>query len=132
MHFSKRIKFYLVGFIMGLCVVYIILINREGTGWMPNDRVLLRLNSTELVMDAAMQCRLGCHGVTDDDIYKNLLQNGDVKFEESQTQAEPKVYVVEAEKEGEENFKVTFEVSDSTSHIIGVERVGKVVECACD
>ena len=68
----------------------------------------------------SIKCVLDCQQITDEDIF-TLFTEGDVLFSESETQADPKKYVLEGNRiSNGHSFKIKFTVRDSTSEIYEV------------
>ena len=107
MKFGGRLKYYLVGFSIGIIACFIIFKGR-GCEWFPNARVLNAIQSSSIYYTSQDSCLMAENGISKKDIFL-LLQNGDVNFGESNTdrkivtyrinnvdtEAELKTYVIE-------------------------------------
>lgn len=131
MNLKQRFQRYFIGVMIGLLLVFVFFGERSCNDWMPNQRVLLRLSETDLIVTKNARCQLDCYSLDNDDILY-ALENGKVNFKKSDPQAYPLIYVVESEIE-EKDFEVTltFEARDSTSTLVEVWD-GMETACACD
>lgn len=111
---GRRVKYYLIGLGMGLVMTFFIFGNR-GCSWLPENRVKEQIESGVLVRTDSMKCVLECNDISDDFVYE-LLEKGEVLFSESQTQSDPKVYVIK-----HNNVKIHFSIDeDSLSSIVDI------------
>lgn len=102
--FLRRLKYYGIGFMIGLLFVFVFFQNR-GCSWLPSNRVKNSFLDRVIVIPVDQQSFLNSKGLTDEDVI-NVLNDGDVEFEKSQKQSDPKVYYLE--KEFEKKGKVHF------------------------
>lgn len=100
MKFTRRIKFFLLGFGIGLIATLIIFRGR-GCEWLPNERVLSSIRASRIYYTPADSCTMASNNISKKDIFL-LLENGDVNFGESKTKPEIKPYKLNSvEKESE-------------------------------
>lgn len=132
MTFKRRIKLFFIGMLLGTGVVILFFGDKLNlfTSWMPNDRVLLRLQQTELQMTPTAKCQLDCFNISRQEI-DDLINEGNVNFSESKTQQEPLKYYVEHSNENLGHYFLVFEAADSTSTIIkaGLHNSHKSCDC---
>jgi hypothetical protein len=134
---GRRIKFYLVGFTLGLLLCWILFFrhnDRDTTGWTPQSRVLKFIEkSREINADSSMLCKLKCNGITLDSIRKACF-TGDVDFGKSQTKKEPEhEYEVNLKINGKDvQFYLGANMNDSTVRIIYVNPVMDGAKCGCN
>lgn len=118
----------MIGVALGVLVSIFFFRNR-GCGWLPQNRVLDKINSSVILRSDSIDCVLKCHKITDEDVFF-LLRDGDVVFKESNTQVEPKLYVIEGQRKADgSSFKLAFLLRDTTSVIDAVVSSEK---CNCD
>lgn len=131
MKFAKRLRLYLTGVLIGLILVVFFFNDRLSvlTDWMPNERVLVRLQETEARYTDGAICLLECLHIDTADV-RTVKESGDVKFRLSDTHSEPMVYIVDGEIRGE-TFRFTFDATDSTSVLTRAARVNSVADCPC-
>lgn len=130
MTFRQRLNRFLIGLGIGTLICFVLFGQRDWFDWAPNARVLKRLNETELMMTERAKCLMDCRGISQDHIHY-LIENGDVKFGESKVQQDPIIYIVEAAREKEEKYQVTFEARDSTSTVVDAQWLNREVACGC-
>lgn len=114
--FKTRLKYYIVGFLIGLVIMFMIFGNR-GCSWLPGNRVKNMIAEKEILIGDSLHEVMTCAGVTNADIYALLNDAGDVNLSESVTDQYPKKYLIEGEK-GEHAFSVTYALYDSISEVI--------------
>jgi len=100
MKFGGRLKYYLVGFSIGI-IACLIIFKGRGCEWLPNERVLNSIRTSNIYFTAQDSCMMASNNITKKDIFL-LLSNGDVNFGESSTKAENNIYRLDnVDKEGE-------------------------------
>lgn len=116
MTFAKRLRYYIIGFGMGI-LVCIVIFGQRGCDWTPNNRVLKQIATSEILITDSVRCVFAENKIEEDEIFK-LLNHGSVIFSESKTHQTPKYYVIEDENS---TFKIAFVVrNDSVSVLDGV------------
>ena len=123
MKLSSRIKYYLIGFGLGLILV-IFIFGTRGCEWLPNNRVLKSINSTQLYISKKNKCLIECNKSTEKVFH--LLENGDVDFSKSVTDKKIKEYFIQ--HNGLE-LTVGIDPNDSVSTIINTNSTSKNCEC---
>lgn len=101
------------------------------TSWMPNERVLVRLQQTEMKQTQKAKCLMDCLGIERTHI-DALKQEGDIDFKASETQNKPLIYIVNHNDSLLGNYQLSFAASDSTSTIIDAKLEKGKMDCACD
>lgn len=132
MTFGKRLRLFMIGALLGVLLVIFFFNDRLYlfTSWLPNNRVLLRLQMTEADYRDVALCELSCFDLDTADV-SVLKREGDVRFRDSQTQADPKVYVVDSRID-DRLVRMTFIAGDSISTLSRVELPYENVDCDCD
>lgn len=136
MTWGRRIRLYLVGFGLGLIIVWIMFYkngNRDLSSWFPSNRVLRFISfSKKINADSILLCRLKCEGISLDDIRK-ASTSGNVHFDKSETHKEPAhEYDVTMTVKGKAlEIYLAENTDDSTSTIIHVypESIGAKCDC---
>lgn len=100
------------------------------SSWLPNERVLVRLQQTELKMTEKAECQMECLDIERKHI-DGLMKNGNIDFKNSRVQEKPLIYIVEHSMENVLKYSITFAAADSTSTIINVERIDIDRVCSC-
>ena len=91
----RRLKYYGIGFGVGLVFVVFFFQNR-GCSWLPGNRVKNSILERVLVLPETEALQMKKFGLTKTDLTL-ILNDGEVLFEESKKEGNPKVYVVEKE-----------------------------------
>lgn len=133
MRFTRRLKLFLIGFAIGLLMVFLFFGERSEilTNWMPNARVIDRLQaSTDEISETAL-CQFECYGIEKDSL-KNLISKGDINFKESLTQQKPLIYLVEVENYDKELYGFYFSAADSSATLTHIVPADPDASCDCD
>lgn len=134
MNFKQRLKLYLVGVFFGLIVVYFSLIkNRERNlgGWLPENRVLAQMDSTELEILPELAVCIDCLHLNRDGI-KEVIKKSKVNFKESSVEdKEAPVYLLEGTLVSGEKCKLTIESSAKKSVLKDITVENKA-QCNCN
>lgn len=125
MNFNQRLLRYLIGVMIGLLIVYALFGDRNWTGWTPGNRVLKELREGSLHKSERAQCQMDCLGISDAAV-KTMLTTGKVSFSESNARSTPRVYVVKNDL-----LQMTFELSDSSAHLISARLLDNPNGCPC-
>jgi len=91
--FIKRLKFYGIGFGIGLIFVFFFFQNR-GCSWLPSNRVKNAILDRLIVVSDSTNQVLKTKKITMDDIV-NALNDGEVYFNESDKDNASKIYIIE-------------------------------------
>lgn len=131
MKFGRRLGLFLVGAFFGVLLAGVFFQDRLHlfTSWLPNNRVLLRLQMTEALYTPEALCQLQCLGLDTADV-STVKSQGDVRFRESHTRTDPKVYVVD-QRLNDELVRMTFIAGDSTTTLSEVAKPYVAVHCDC-
>lgn len=132
MNFGRRLRFYILGVLLGCLLVFGIFNQRLNilTDWLPGNRVLGLIQNSEALYTEEARCQLACFDLDSTDV-ENVKSFGSVRFKMSETHGDPKKYVVDL-KSGAQKMRMTFSISDSLATLIKVEMPEKVVICDCD
>lgn len=93
MKFGGRLKYYLVGFSIGI-IACLIIFKGRGCEWLPNERVLNSIRTSNIYFTAQDSCMMASNNITKKDIFL-LLANGDVDFSKSNTERKIHLYVLD-------------------------------------
>jgi hypothetical protein len=89
----RRLKYYGIGFSIGIIFVIFFFQNR-GCSWLPGNRVKNSVLDRLIVMSDDTEAVLKKKGISKEDIV-GVLNDGDVEFGESNKDAASKVYIIE-------------------------------------
>lgn len=104
--FVRRLKYYGIGFGIGLLFVFIFFQNR-GCSWLPSNRVKNSFLDRLIVIPDSEKAAMDAIKLTKEDVV-NVLNDGEVSFDESIKEGNTKVYVLEKEYEGKGNVRFYF------------------------
>jgi hypothetical protein len=96
--FLRRLKYYGIGFSIGLIFVFIFFQNR-GCSWLPSNRVKNAFLDRVIVVSDGQYELLKSKGITENDITQ-VLNDGKVDFSQSDTEGDLKVYKLSKELNG--------------------------------
>lgn len=126
-NFLRRLKYYGIGFGIGLVFVLVFFQNR-GCSWLPSNRVKNSILDRVLVISDEQQLELKSRGLSKKDVI-TALNDGDVDFGESKKDGDLKVYAVDKELEGKGNVRLYFTLpkeSYITEINISAKKAGEV------
>ena len=122
MKFGGRLKYYLVGFSIGI-IACLIIFKGRGCEWLPNERVLNSIRTSNIYFTAQDSCMMANNNINKKDIF-SLLTNGDVDFRESNTERKIHNYLLDhVEQKAElkhyvikhEGLKISFDLFERDS-----------------
>ena len=118
MKFIHRLKYFLVGFGIGLILVFFFFKDR-GWDWLPGNRITKFILNNPIEIDENLYSSFKENSIDSDLIY-DVIENGSVLFSESITKEKIKNYKIELD-----SFKVTALVSfqDSSTKIINLNKL---------
>lgn len=114
--FKERIKFYLIGFGIGIIGVAFIF-GQRSCDWLPGNQIKNKIAIKKIIYSDSIKDIMACANVTNDDIYNLLDSDGDVDFSESNPQLTNKEYVFY----GDNDIKVRFSIHKTYTEIIAVK-----------
>lgn len=90
MTFAQRLKFYLIGFGIGLCILVVILGKKGGcAGGSLSERKMSELLTQTWKLNEPARCKLNCLGLKNDTLFKAALKTCRVNYDKSEPRAEP-------------------------------------------
>jgi len=104
--FVRRLKYYGIGFGIGLIFVLFFFQNR-GCSWLPANRIKNSILERALVLPDDQKAYMLSQGIKQEDIV-SVLNDGDVNFEASRKKGNPQVYLIEKEMDNGKMLKVFF------------------------
>ena len=93
MNFKQRLLRYLIGFGIGVVVVFIMFPNHDWLSWTPGKRIMNVVREAEFSTNTSAECELTCLGL-DQNAVSSMRNQGSVDFKNSDTQSSPKKYLV--------------------------------------
>lgn len=83
MNFLNRLKYYLIGVVLGILMVLAIFKDRKLTSWTPKNQIMKEISSKEMIIPEVLRCSLKCYGFPTDEEIILLLDNSMVEYSES-------------------------------------------------
>jgi hypothetical protein len=120
--FKNRIKVYLIGFGLGLVLMFFMFGNRA-CSWLPENRVKNMIAEKDIYIGDSMADAMECLNVNNDDIYRLLNDEGDIDFTRSKTEGNPKIYLFQGYKL-DKDITITYALGDSTAEVVDFEYEG--------
>ncbi len=119
MTFKQRLKFYLIGFGLGLLLLMSILNKRGCKG--VNTIKVEELVFQKWEISDVMHCKLQCAGFSNDSLFKNDLKNCKVNYSESDIHEKPcGKYVLESSDKSVSTYTLLVADCDSISRLLDV------------
>lgn len=126
MPFKTRLKFYGIGFVIGLAILISIL-NKGGCAGL-NERKAQELALQTWKISDAQRCKLNCIGLTSDTLFIKAIRDSYVNYSKSEVHAEPcGTYVLESAKGVAPSFTLLVADCQNTSELRDI-----VASKACD
>ncbi|MGB0391504.1 MAG: hypothetical protein ACPGRC_02720 [Salibacteraceae bacterium] len=133
---KRRLRIYGFGLLLGTVMAWALFLRgrntKNYTSWTPNNRILeeIRLDST-LQTNDVFWCEINCLGFSSIE-YEELLNDGNVLFDEGQVKVWPRTYVVEFETEAKGVLIIKFSKAESKRYsIVSVQKKGETINCDC-
>lgn len=130
MTFWRRVRTYLIGFGLGLVMVYVMFGDRELNTWVPSKRVLTAIDSSSVTISERAKCQITCLNLQENE-WKKLQADATVNFSESNVNKEPcPVYHLESVYKNEEHLLI-WEVCEDAEKVqlLAVRKEGKKCNC---
>lgn len=122
MRFSRRLQLYLLGFGIG-CIFVVAIFNERLsvlTSWLPGNRVKWSISHSTWTISSVASCQLNYLNL-DTAWLRMAIEESDVAFRKSDTQSNPKVYILNY-SEANKDFQISIAVADSSSEFLQVEQ----------
>lgn len=86
----KKLKFYLIGLVPGLLIVFFIL-NQKGTScsYFPNDRVIAETLTKDFSYAEKFKKEMKTGQISEKQLKNNIIPNGKIDFDRSNAQKQP-------------------------------------------
>jgi hypothetical protein len=107
----KKLKFYLIGLIPGLILVFFIL-NKKGascSGYLPNSRVIAETLSKDFKYSDEAKNAMQALNINEKFLKDSIITNGKIDFDRSQAQKKPCPAYLLTYPEKNPKYEITFE-----------------------
>ncbi|SDI16071.1 hypothetical protein [Chryseobacterium jejuense] len=112
----KKLKFYAIGFVPGLLLVFFIL-NKKGascSGYLPNSRVIAESLSKEFKYSEEVKTAMSTYKIDEKFVKDSIITNGKVDFDKSHAQKKPCPEYLITYPEKNPSYEITFEKCEET------------------
>ena len=121
----RKLKFYLLGLIPGLILVFFIL-NKKGakcTGYLPNSRVIAETLSKDFQYSREFTNAMAAEKFDEKFLKDSIITNGEINFDKSKAQQKPcPKYVLFYPKENPK-YEVDFEKCDDKATFTNLKKL---------
>ena len=125
----RKIKFFLLGLIPGLLLVFFIL-NKKGascSGYLPNSRVIAETLSKEFTYSETFKKEMDLWKVDEKFLKDSILTKGNVDFEKSNAQKKPCPSYVLTYPKKNPRFEIEYEKCTETSNFQSLKKLRKSI-----
>jgi len=112
----KKIKFFLIGLIPGLIIVFFIL-NKKGascSGYLPNSRVIAESLSKEFKYSDTFKNEMNTYQIDEKFVKDSIITKGKIDFDRSHAQKKPCPDYVLIYPEKNPTYEITYEKCEET------------------
>jgi len=121
----KKLKFYAIGFIPGLLLVFFIL-NKKGascSGYLPNSRVIAESLSKEFKYSEEAKSAMAAYKIDEKFIKDSIITKGKVDFDRSHAQNKPCPSYLLTYPEKNPSYEITYEKCEETLMVNGLKKL---------
>lgn len=122
MDFSRRLRLFIFGVLLGCLVVWALLATRGHSlpAWTPKGRILETLQKHPVTVLPEARCRMDCNGISDNDML-HVINTADVLFSESDIRGkEIPEYVIEGKGLNNRQYKLKFRSEAGQNYLLTV------------
>ncbi|GAB0155987.1 DUF4258 domain-containing protein [Chryseobacterium sp. Alg-005] len=121
----KKLKFYLIGLIPGLIIVFFIL-NKKGascSGYLPNSRVIAETLSKDFTYSESFKSEMTAYKIDEKFLKDSIITNGKIDFDRSHAQKQScPDYLMMYPKENPV-YEITFEKCEETAKLNSLKKL---------
>ncbi len=130
MKFKQRLRFFLIGFIPG-CIILFLIVSKKGCT-SPNELKMLELEHQSLSLGAKAQCKLKCLVMVDKGFQVNM-RNFKVNYDLSDVHKKPYgTYYLQAIDAKNAKYEFVVEDKDTVSFVNDIKLLATDIKCDCD
>lgn len=121
----KKLKFYLIGLVPGLLLVFFIL-NKKGascSGYLPNSRVIAETLSKEFKYSEEFKNGMSTYKIDEKFVKDSIITKGKVDFDRSHAQKKPCPDYVLTYPEKNPRYEITFEKCEETATLNSIKKL---------
>jgi hypothetical protein len=121
----KKLKFYAIGFVPGLLIVFFIL-NKKGascSGYLPNSRVIAESLSKEFKYSEEAKSAMAAYKIDEKFIKDSIITKGKVDFDRSHAQKKPCPDYLLTYPEKNPSYEITYEKCEETVTVNNLKKL---------
>ncbi|OCA76010.1 hypothetical protein BBI01_04765 [Chryseobacterium artocarpi] len=121
----KKLKFYAIGFVPGLIIVFFIL-NKKGascSGYLPNSRVIAETLSKEFKYSEEAKTAMATYKIDEKFIKDSIITEGKVDFDKSHAQKKPCPDYLLTYPEKNPSYEIIYEKCEETVTVNSLKKL---------
>ncbi|WP_089859637.1 hypothetical protein [Chryseobacterium taeanense] len=121
----KKLKFYMIGLIPGLIIVFFIL-NKKGascSGYLPNSRVIAETLSKDFTYSDQFKSEMAALNVNEKFLKDSIITKGKIDFDKSHAQKKPCPDYLLTYPEENPAFQITFEKCEEKATMLSLKKL---------
>ncbi|MGL6127173.1 hypothetical protein [Chryseobacterium artocarpi] len=121
----KKLKFYAIGFVPGLIIVFFIL-NKKGascSGYLPNSRVIAETLSKEFKYSEEAKTAMAAYKIDEKFIKDSIITEGKVDFDKSHAQKKPCPDYLLTYPEKNPSYEIIYEKCEETVTVNSLKKL---------
>ncbi|MDR2235673.1 MAG: hypothetical protein LBE92_06085 [Chryseobacterium sp.] len=121
----KKLKFYLIGLVPGLLIVFFIL-NKKGascSGYLPNSRVIAETLSKDFRYSEDFKTGMSTYKIDEKFVKDSLITQGKIDFDRSHAQKKPCPDYVLLYPEKNPLYEITFEKCEESATLNSLKKL---------
>lgn len=120
----KKLKFYTIGLIPGLMIVFFIL-NQKGTtcSYFPNDRVIAETLTKDFKYSADFKSEMEGNKISEKFLKDSIITEGKIDFDKSKAQAKPCPQYLLVYPKNNPRFEVDYSKCKENAEFTGLRKI---------
>lgn len=120
----KKLKFYAIGLIPGLLIVFFIL-NQKGTScsYFPNDRVIAETLTKDFSYSENFKTEMKANNISEKQLKDDILSNGKIDFDKSKAQEKPCPKYVLYYPKNDPKFEINYSKCKESAEFTGLKKL---------
>lgn len=121
----KKLKFYMIGLIPGLIIVFFIL-NKKGascSGYLPNSRVIAETLSKDFTYSDQFKAEMSALNVNEKFLKDSIITKGTIDFDRSHAQKKPCPDYLLTYPEKNPAYEITFEKCEEKATMTSLKKL---------
>ncbi|KFC23021.1 hypothetical protein [Chryseobacterium sp. FH1] len=120
----KKLKFYTIGLIPGLLIVFFIL-NQKGTScsYFPNDRVIAETLTKDFALSEDFKKEMELNKISEKKLKDEIIPNGKIDFDRSKAQKKPCPEYLLLYPKNDPKFEINFSKCKESADFTGLKKI---------